>query len=59
MQYAELQKTGTLAFIDNNILSPDALTQALLDKTAIQDTRLADFFRKNVNPTSTAINQQP
>lgn len=47
-QYTELQKTGTLAFVEDNILTAEALAQMLANKTAVKDHRLADFFLEEV-----------
>lgn len=43
-QYTELQETGRLAYVDDNIVSTDALVQMLADGVAIEDQRLAKFF---------------
>lgn len=47
-QYTEFQKTGSLAFVKDNILTAKTLAQMLADKTAIKDHRLADFFLQDV-----------
>jgi glycosyltransferase involved in cell wall biosynthesis len=43
-QYAELQETSTLAFVEENIISDAALQRLLSEGAALRDTRLADFF---------------
>ena len=45
-QYAELQETGTLAFLEDNIVTAQALQDQLQDGTVLKDERLAAFFRK-------------
>lgn len=45
LHYAELQQTGRLAFIDENIWSADGVAAGLKDGALLTDTRLADFFR--------------
>lgn len=43
-QYTELQETGTLAFVEENIVSPEALAVQMTEGIVIQDKRLATFF---------------
>ncbi|WP_177179364.1 glycosyltransferase family 2 protein [Aliiroseovarius sediminilitoris] len=43
-QYTELQETGTLTFLENNIVSVEALQSQLADGAALVDKRLATFL---------------
>lgn len=43
-QYAELQSTGRLAYVEENIVSPEKLEKMLTDGTVVKDRRLAEFF---------------
>jgi hypothetical protein len=43
-QYTELQTTGQLAYVKENIVSPRALKQMLADGTVVEDRRLTEFF---------------
>lgn len=43
-QYAELMETGQLAYVEDNIVSPQARDQKLAQGEICQDVRLRDFF---------------
>ena len=43
-QYTELQETGKLKFVENNVVSPQACERMLAQGDICQDTRLYDFF---------------
>ena len=43
-QYAELCETGSIHYLDENVLSQDRIDQLLADGAIVEDRRLSDFF---------------
>lgn len=43
-QYAEFCETGSIQYLDENVLSQDRVAQLLADGAIVEDRRLSDFF---------------